>query len=338
MACFEDVMGNEEMTFIKGQFIVEKLAALLESEVIDIVPASDGYHNQVFSITCKDDKIVARLSPCIRRTREEIEEELDWISVLNKAGLRVAKPIQIPGHEQIIEFEALDSDYWLVLFEHTEGRPVDLTDPNEWNQDFFHEWGRQIGVMHTVQMSHVNRKAFWDSGWKGNVSDAEWLKDRRESLLDDMLSWGREQLTFGLVHNDLHQGNFHVNENGMIFFDFDDCTFHFFAQDLAVSIYHALWTGTSFNPEQVNFPVEFLTAFLEGYRTSRPLTFEMYDQLLVCLQMREIYLYSLFVSKWNTAEMLEWQAKKLEQLKGNIQGCIVPYIDELEKVKHLFEV
>ncbi|MFC5602821.1 phosphotransferase enzyme family protein [Sporosarcina koreensis] len=320
---------------IERNGLIQKLTDLLIDDLVEIAPASDGYHNQVFIITRSTDRIVARLSSRSDRTLEDIETELDWIAALDGAGVRVAKPMSIQGYEQIIELETEESTYWLVFFQHTEGRPVDVSDVNEWNEELFHEWGSQIACMHSADTNRIARPVYLEVGAAKPMPD--WLKSRHEQLFNQMVKWERRPDTFGLVHNDLHQGNFHLNENGLVFFDFDDCTYHFYAQDLAVSLYHALWTGTAFNPDSESFPVDFLTAFLKGYAKIRRLTLDMYDQLLICLQMREVYLYALFVSEWNEDEMMDWQFDKLQELEMNIKSNTIPYYEELEQVKDLFE-
>lgn len=316
--------------------LIRRLTDLLSEDLSEIVPASDGYHNQVFLITRKNERIVARLSSRNNRTREDIETELDWIGALDRNGVPVAKPITLPGHDQIIALDTEEKAYWLTFFQHTGGRPVDVLDVNEWNNEFFHEWGRQIARMHNADASLIDRPVYLDSSKMKTGQVDDWIKSRYEQLYNEVAKWERSQDVFGVVHNDLHQGNFHLNENGLIFFDFDDCAYHFYAQDVAVSIYHALWTGIAFHPEAESFPVDFLASFLEGYASTRSLTSEMYDQLLNCLQMREIYLYALFVSEWNEDELVDWQIDKLHELEINIKSKIIPYHNELEKVKYLF--
>ncbi|WP_349305702.1 phosphotransferase [Bacillus sp. FJAT-49711] len=142
---------------------------------------------------------------------------------------------------------------------------------------------------------------------------------------------------FGLVHNDLHQGNLHIVNGEIVLFDFDDCTYQFFAQDLAVSIYHAIWTGTSFHSEWEDFPNYFLTHLLEGYLSERQLSKEMYEQLLILLQMRELFLYNLFKEKWNPESMQDWQFEILQELELNLIEKRIPYEQELEKVRHYFK-
>lgn len=312
--------------------VKQRLGDLLGEGLMDIVPASDGLHNQVFII---NKKMVARLSSP-SRARNELEAELDWIIALDKAGVPVAKPITLIGHERIIPLDTDSNAYWLTFFHHTGGRPVDVSNLNEWNQPFFHKWGSQIAEMHNVDVGELDRPVYLDSVEMNAWPMIDWVKHREKQLLHQMVNWEKHPDTFGLIHNDLHQGNFHLNENRLIFFDFDDCAYHFYVHDLAVSIYHALWTGTAFHPESKSFPFDFLISFLKGYATSRRLTSEMYDQLLICLQMREVYLYTLFVSEWNKNEMMDWQFDKLQKLEENIKSNIIPYKEELEKVRHLF--
>jgi Ser/Thr protein kinase RdoA (MazF antagonist) len=316
------------------EIVKQRLGDILGGGLMDIVPASDGFHNQVLII---NKKMVARISSQNSKARNDLETELDLLMALDKAGVQVAKPITLMGHDRIIALEADNNAYWLTFFQHTAGRPVDVSNVNEWNNVFFHEWGKQIAAMHNVNTGELDRPVYLDSVEKNTRPMNDWLKRRHEHLLSQMVNWKRRTETFGLIHNDLHQGNFHLNENGLIFFDFDDCAYHFYAHDLAVSIYHALWTGTAFHPESKSFPVDFLSSLLTGYATSRRLTSEMYDQLLICLQMREVYLYALFVAEWNKDEMMVWQIDKLQELEENIKSNIIPYKEKLEKVRFIFE-
>ncbi|WP_339253695.1 phosphotransferase [Sporosarcina sp. FSL W8-0480] len=325
------------MTQGEKEILVNRLKNLFDNDAVEIVPASDGYHNQVFIITTSKEKLVARLSLQTKRTKEELKSELKWIMTLCAVGIQVAKPKIVIGYDLIFELDTEENDYWVTFFEHTRGRPLDVMDHSEWNEEIFQEWGRQIACMHNVKTTGINRHVYLDSEERKKTIFAEaWLNRKHEQLINEMATWSRTPETFGLIHNDLHQGNFHLNENGIIFFDLDDCTYHFYSQDLAVSIYHALWTGKSFHPESGSFPYEFLTSFLMGYASKRRLNADMYKQLQVCLQMREVYLYSLFVLKWLPDDMMDWQAYKLEELKGNCIAGIIPYKEELEKVKYLF--
>ena len=56
----------------------------------------------------------------------------------------------------------------------------------------------------------------------------------------------QESDAYGLVHADLHMGNFFVDHSGqMTVFDFDDCCFHWFGYDCAVSVVSSMPCATS---------------------------------------------------------------------------------------------
>ncbi|WP_346728945.1 phosphotransferase enzyme family protein [Lederbergia citrea] len=221
----------------------------------------------------------------------------------------------------------------MTFFEHTGGEPVDVMNSSEWNGEFFYRWGRMIASLHSVDDPPF-------SGPKGCErqvqTNEEWLKDRYNQLCAKLNSHERTEQNFGLIHNDLHQGNFHIKNGEIILFDFDDCAYQYFVQDLAVSIYHALWTGTSFHSEWEDFPNYFLFHFLEGYTSLRHLTGDMLDQLKICMQMREVILYSLFQENWNPESMDDWQFAKLAELRENLLEKRIPYSTELDGVKNFF--
>ncbi|MBB4824196.1 Ser/Thr protein kinase RdoA (MazF antagonist) [Sporosarcina luteola] len=112
---------------------------------------------------------------------------------------------------------------------------------------------------------------------------------------------------YGFIHNDLHQGNIHLKNGELIIFDFYDCGEHFNAQDVGVSIYHALWTGTSFHPESIEFPEISLHLFFSGYASKKSLPLQMVEQVYVLLQLREVFLYSIFKKTWDPKCLEDWQ-------------------------------
>ena len=59
-----------------------------------------------------------------------------------------------------------------------------MMDISEWNGDFFYRWGRMIASLHMLSEYRVNRPI-----WLNNdhfASSEEWLKDRIESLYDEI--------------------------------------------------------------------------------------------------------------------------------------------------------
>ncbi|MFC4411742.1 phosphotransferase enzyme family protein [Chungangia koreensis] len=297
-----------------------------------ITTISDGFQNKVFEARWNGRKIIIRLSEKSRRPLEQLLAEMEWLDYLAGQGIRVAKVIHHP-----IEITDDDIPYFAVFFEHTDGRPVNVQNLSEWNEEFFERWGKGIALLHNAGAPKLSRPTWlWENDLEEKTERTPWLKIAYDKIINNMEEFNHDQHCFGLIHNDLHTGNFHIVKKEVVLFDFDDCTYHFYAQDLAVSIYHALWTGMSYYPEWNEFPDCFLASFLKGYSSERALQPDMFEQLLECLKMREVFLFTLFREKWNLESIEEWQRLKLIDLEESIQKGKVPFEKELLTYKGLF--
>ncbi|MCJ8009572.1 phosphotransferase enzyme family protein [Lederbergia wuyishanensis] len=311
--------------------IKEILGRYLNREIRDICLQSEGFQNIVFTFKLDQMQYVGRLS-C--KQKKWIKAEIEWMDFLQNNGIRLAAPIQFHGLDKVNGITINQERYVLSFFQHTGGRPVDVLDQAQWNGEFFYEWGSKLAFLHNISGANFDRP----EGSASISSDEKWVNDCYKSLNKQLNNFPKTPNNFGLIHNDFHQGNFHMVEGEIVLFDFDDCAYQFFAQDLAVSIYHALWTGTAFHPEWEDFPNYFLTHLLKGYLSKRHLSEDTYDRILILLQMREIVLFTLFKEKWKPENMEEWQFEKLRELESNILEKRIPYEKELEKVKHYFVV
>jgi len=101
-------------------------------------------------------------------------------------------------------------------------------------------------------------------------------------------------------------------------FDFDDCAYHWYAYDIAVSFYHAYWQGTSANPAAVSFGKDFMRDFMAGYKREHSVDKDILLQIPIFLKIRELFLYALFMEKWNVNALEEWQEYTIHQLRESI--------------------
>jgi len=314
---------------VKIEKINEILRNVISGEISDVSLQSEGFQNIVVTFKLDENQYVARLST---KKKEWIKAEIEWLDYLQDNGIRLAAPVQFSGVDKIIEITMNRERYFLSFFQHTGGQPVNVLDSSEWNGEFFFRWGRLIASLHNIGGPSLDLP----EGGVNKEFDEKWLNDWYELLNAQLNNFPKTSSNYGLIHNDLHQGNFHIADGEIVLFDFDDSAYQLFAQDLAVSIYHALWTGTSFHPEWGDFPNYFLTHFLNGYLSEGQLSEDMYGQLLILLQMRELFLYTLFKEKWEKDNMEDWQFEKLRELESNIMEKRIPYEQELEKVNNYF--
>jgi amicoumacin kinase len=289
---------------------------MMESNKIQL---SGGYQNQVFYL--EQVGKIERIS--LNKTKEMILEELDWMDFLYKRGVALPKPA--------IDVE-LSGEQVKTYFEYIEGEPVSVTNDSHWNTSNFEEFGRILGRMHSLSKVYhleVKHRPTWTEEnpdvFKLRVQVNRELQTIYDSLLQELCTYEKNADTFGLIHNDFHQGNLIMAKDGTItVIDFDDCALNWFAQDIAVFFYHAYWQQESFIGNRESFCREFLNHFFTGYQEENLLKEETIKQIPIFLKLREIFLYQLFRVNWDKNNLEDWQRDTLLNLENNIKHR-VPY-------------
>ncbi|WP_019413824.1 phosphotransferase enzyme family protein [Paenisporosarcina sp. TG20] len=267
-----------------------------------------GFHNDVFYIKGKNK--VVRISD-YKKTKEMVLQEIDWMSFLYGKGVAVPKPEMTLVSEE---------DRVRTYFEFIKGEQVDVTNVTQWNVKTFEHLGRILGRMHSLSKefeTEVINRPKWTVGnpdvfgIRKNLSQQK--RESYDKLMQSLLSYDITPDTFGLIHNDFHQGNIIIGEEERITtIDFDECSFNWFAQDIAVVFYHAYWQHSSFNNNIDTFSQTFMSHFFTGYRTENQLHRDTMKQIPTFLKLREIFLYQLFIQKWDMDKLEEWQKYNLE--------------------------
>ncbi|MGG3470510.1 phosphotransferase [Neobacillus pocheonensis] len=301
---------------------LDEIAARYVYKAEDLVPINDGFQNTVYQL---GNHHVLRMGEGNRRNINELENEMKFILFLDNMQIPVSKPIPSNNGQLIEKVENIH----IVAFEKANGAAIEVTDPNVWNTDLFHQWGKLIGKMHKVSNLIDLDRPRWTEEDPDILKllpkiSSHPIRQRYIEQLEELKSFKQDLNLFGLIHNDFHQGNFFVKDGRITFFDFDDCAYHWFAYDLAVSFYHAYWQASSFTPEQTDFSKIFWCHFLKGYREEHDINREMIEQIPIFLKIREIFLYVLFLEKWDLQNLKDWQTFTLEDLKHKI-GNNLPY-------------
>jgi Ser/Thr protein kinase RdoA (MazF antagonist) len=216
------------------------------------------------------------------QSRASIESELAWLMALRRdTDLSIPEPV--PGRDgQLLQrFDTPRGERMAVLFRFIEGSEP-LPDSNL--GDLFVTLGRYAATMH----NHVNtwrqpigfERQIWqaatildsDGPW-GDWRMAPGVNDNNRGILDrlDSALWlrlaayGTGADRYGLIHADMRLGNLLVDGNKVTLIDFDDCGFCWFTYDFAAAI--------SFHETNPAIPA-LRSAWIEGYRSVRPLTQE----------------------------------------------------------------
>jgi amicoumacin kinase len=257
-----------------------------------------------FVYSCSD--VIVRITESAHRSSSELEAELDWVDYLARRGLTVARPLP-SRHGRLVERLA---DYGVCVFRRAPGKP-----PREAADFAPHRlrlWGAYIGRMHRLTRDYrpspgITPRRAW------NLDEAlavarRGLNPRDEpaySQFTALVAWlqglPRTSDCYGLVHADMHQGNFHLDGDTLTAFDFDDCCHHWFAYDLATPIFTLLDFSADHNLGLTFDTV--MPAFLEGYATEHVMDASWIGRLPAFLRFRALDLYH-----WTQAKLPDFDA------------------------------
>ncbi|PGM55464.1 phosphotransferase [Bacillus sp. AFS053548] len=283
------------------------------------VRLTGGLQNEVFYD--EDYNMVVRQSK-LGKTKEMMLQEIDFINFLHMQGVNVPRADRNLGEKE---------GRVITYFEYIDGEQIDVTNSKHWNSNMFEQWGKQLGKMHSLAKNYKLSEVYRPI-WSRKTNDVFGI---REQLIPNMKESYDKQMeklsefrntsdTFGLIHNDFHQGNLILVGNKIFTIDFDDCAFNWFAQDIATAFYHAYWQQSSFNKMSDQFIETFMVNFFKGYKLENLLHNDIVKQIPIFLKLREVFLYHLFVQKWDLNRLEAWQKYTLIDLENKINND-VPY-------------
>lgn len=256
--------------------------------------------NFVYEGRREDRPVILRLTHPDHRARHEIEAELDWMDHLAQGGLRLARPVPSRRglYAETLEGVKDGPIFFAAVFEKIPGRT--LSGADEFTDPMLRTWGRYLGRMHALTRTyvpgpHLIPRRDWDRDdgllvARRGLDPADGAPhDRFLELLEWLGTLPREPGAFGLVHGDLHHGNFFVEEGEITAFDFDDSCHHWNAYDLMVPFFTNL--GVLEDEGRPDDLPAMLAPFLEGYRSAYPLDPEWEARLPAFLDFRTALLY-----------------------------------------------
>lgn len=260
------------------------------------------FENYVFSARDKAGTgRVLRLTHSSHRSRRQIEEEISFLNHLAKNGVSVARAW--PSQRGIfVEGARVGDDwFWGSLFDFAPGAHVG---PRHelWGSSLFYTWGKAIGRMHALSVGYP--KSLSRPHWKDDsLMIGQWLDDdlreQGEEVLRAVARLEEESCAFGLIHSDVHQGNFFYDGKIVHIFDFDDVMYHYFIHDLAIVIYYSLARRFDLSEEAREKEARLQLADLRrGYETEFRLEEKWFDMIPLFLKLRDVLLHCVFKKKF----------------------------------------
>ena len=136
-----------------------------------------------------------------------------------------------------------------------------------------------------------------------------------DALKERLRDYPKLDLTFGLIHGDFGETNYRCRDDRLNVFDFDDCCYHWFVYDLAVTIYPHGWRREG---------LQLLDWLLEGYSGNMQLSVTLINLTMFC-QWRLVYMFLVYARKWGfenlSKQQAEWFAQKRENIARGYRWC-----------------
>jgi len=261
------------------------------------VPEHEGGRNTIFVIENREgEKRVLRISTLEDRTEEDYLAETEFIYYLAENGASVANVIPSENGRFVEHI----GDIFSSLFEYAPGM---LISDNGYRyrdgvplEEYFFNTGKTLGKIHALSKKYhpIHRRpqyfdkynmAYIDRLIPDTYMD---LKDAISRRLDSFASLPRDNNSYGLVHFDFSDGNYHIDmDTGRItVFDFDNCIHCWYMFDLANLWTHGVgWFQLEEVDKRRSGMKKYFDAVLSGYRSETNISDEMMEQLPLFIDM-----------------------------------------------------
>lgn len=293
-----------------------------------------GFESFVFQVELAGQQTILRISHSSRRPAAMIHGEVEWINYLAERGVPVARALDSVNGNLVEVVEAAQGDFLAVSFEKAPGGPVKRQD---WQPALFVSLGRLIGRMHRLTRDFRPgepgiKRPEWYQESEGFVSrrlpvEQGAIVERFAALLAHLHTLPTGPESYGLVHTDVHAGNFHLDGDRLTLFDFDDCQYSWFADDIAMALFYAIPFGRSEN-EAKDAIRTFFSHFMVGYRQEYDLELAWFEQIPTFMKTRELAVYAAIYEHvaGDMSRLGDWDGRFMAGRVGRIAND-VPVIE-----------
>lgn len=196
--------------------------------------------------------------------------ETDFVKYLVDHGVSASEPIASRGGAlaELVEIE--EGEFVVAVFRRAAGKAVSV---EEWTPPIWEALGEELGAIHRLTRDYRPpagvRRPHWHEASIMDIDryipeEQEVLRRKAHELVAQLKELPTDRESYGLIHSDPGRGNLFARRGRITLFDFEDCEYHWFVNDLAVALYFAV--EDSFNGTDLRSYVRgFMEALLRGY-------------------------------------------------------------------------
>lgn len=298
----------------------------------DKIKPLDAFESLIFEFERDSGAYILRIGHSNRRSEALIQGEVDWINYLAAGGVSVARAIYSERGKLVEKVEDSQGGHFLATaFVKARG---DHPWKVGWSPAVYETYGRLMGSMHALARDYrlVNpawKRPEWDDPSMEfadqylPASEAV-VKEKYRRLMAHLRILPKDRDSYGLTHQDAHMANMFLDEAGTLtLFDFDDCAYHWFMNDIAIVLFYMAME----EKDPLAFTPEFMAHFFRGYRQAYRIDPAWLKEIPNFLKLREIDLYAVIHRDFDVNNIDDWWIERfMRDRKHRIEND-VPYID-----------
>ena len=298
------------------------------------VGTGDGFESFIYEYDKDGGRYILRISHSLHRTSDRIQGELEWVNYLVGGSVPAARAVPSQRGNLVETIAARDgSHFTAVSFEWAKGSYATRED---WDDGLAVKLGQIVGRMHALTKRFEPSDArFRRHEWHEDYADgpaARYLPPAETKVIakfDALLAYlhtlPRDEDSYGLIHVDVHGGNFFVDDGSITLFDFDDCQYAWFVYDIAMALFYVL-PHNCVTKEQIERAERFLDQFMAGYERENSLDPRWMRQMPYFLKLREIDLYVVIHRSFDLDDLDPWCTSFMDNRRYKIEND-VPYAE-----------
>lgn len=318
-----------------NETILRQAATLYGADPATLAPLEGGHFTHVYQVERGGKAYVLRLTP----PNEEIDLPamraiLAWMVFLSDHGASVTRPVPSQAGEHVEIIEESGEAILVTAVEKAPGVLGETLRFEQWSPALFEALGRVVGRLHAISATYEPAEpALQRPPWKGDEGlyylrtpgVPDFVAEKAAPVLAQVKALPRDGAGYGLIHGDLHGGNFFVDpsQDLITLFDFDDCLYGWYVMDIAMSVFDMI----VLTPERdkAAFAHRFLHHYLRGYRRERPLADLWLAQLPLFLNLLEFDVYTQVYEYYDPEDATSWVGRFMQDRESRIRND-VPYV------------
>jgi Ser/Thr protein kinase RdoA (MazF antagonist) len=322
----------------KIESILDSASALYSFDTTQLKPLHGGHISQVYGFNQETRSYVLRITPPNDEiTLPEMKAILEWMQYLAQHGAAVPSPIRSTNNNLIEIIYHKGQTYLAGVIEAAKGTLSEEVQIEQWNEELYQILGVTIGKIHTLATQYnpsnpTLKRPVWDdipNNFNPENNDDPSLVtivSKKEEVLDHLARLPKGKDCFGLIHGDLHFGNFFMDipNKEITIFDFDDCVYGWYLMDIATLLFDILVVYQGANKEEL--ASNFLLNLLRGYTREKSFSLFWINQMPYFLKLLEIGIYIQVYQDYDASENVSWIGKFMNERQKRIENDI-PYVE-----------